>query len=177
MPKTKLTIPEQIQDMTNKGITFKYNDNDSVIEFLKHKNYYFKLKSYGKNYDKYLATAKKGQYINLDFAYLEELSTLDMLLRKTIITMALDIEHVLKTQLLLDLSTNDAEDGYNIVKQYLDSDYNRLKSLYDKIGKSPAGDLIQKRKETPTVEVKQERVEAPQAQFAPIPVTNAPVGQ
>ena len=27
MPKTKLTIPEQIQDMTNKGITFKYNDN------------------------------------------------------------------------------------------------------------------------------------------------------
>lgn len=38
-------------------------------------------------------------------------------------------------------------------------------------------DLIQKRKETPTVEVKQERVEAPQPQFAPIPVTNAPVGQ
>lgn len=148
MPKTKLTIPEQIQDMTNKGITFKYNDNDSVIEFLKYKNYYFKLKSYGKNYDKYLATSKKGQYINLDFAYLEELSTLDMLLRKTIITMALDIEHVLKTQLLLDLSTNDAEDGYNIVKQYLDADYNRLKSLYDKIGKSAASDLIQKRKES-----------------------------
>lgn len=38
-------------------------------------------------------------------------------------------------------------------------------------------DLIQKRKETPTVEVKQERVEAPQAQFAPIPVTSAPIGQ
>ncbi len=38
-------------------------------------------------------------------------------------------------------------------------------------------DLIQKKKETPTVEVKQERVEAPQAQFAPIPVTSAPIGQ
>ncbi len=38
-------------------------------------------------------------------------------------------------------------------------------------------DLIQKKKETPTVEVKQERVEAPQPQFAPIPVTSAPVGQ
>lgn len=38
-------------------------------------------------------------------------------------------------------------------------------------------DLIQKRKETPMVEVKQERVEAPQPQFAPIPVTSAPVGQ
>lgn len=62
--------------------------------------------------------------------------------------MALDIEHALKTQLLLDLSTNDAEDGYNIVKQYLDADYNRLKSLYDKIGKSAASDLIQKRKDS-----------------------------
>ena len=38
-------------------------------------------------------------------------------------------------------------------------------------------DLIQKKKETPTVEVKQERVEAPQAQFAPIPITSAPIGQ
>lgn len=34
-----------------------------------------------------------------------------------------------------------------------------------------------KKKDVPTVEVKQERVEAPQAQFAPIPVTSAPVGQ
>lgn len=70
---------------------------------MKHNNYYFKLKSYGKNYDKYLTTAKKGQYINLDFSYLQELSILDMYLRKSIISMALDIEHTLKTQLLYDL--------------------------------------------------------------------------
>ena len=31
-----------------------------------------------------------------------------MYLRKTIIAMALDIEHALKTQLLYDLSANDA---------------------------------------------------------------------
>ena len=142
-----MTIPEQIQDMTEKGITFNYNEEKDVIDFLKHKNYYFKLKSYGKNYDKYLATEKKGKYINLDFAYLQELSTLDMHLRKTILSMALDIEHALKTQLLLNLSQNDAEDGYEIVKQYLDTDYTRLKLLYDKIGKSAASDLIQKRKD------------------------------
>ena len=133
--------------MTEKGITFNYNEEKDVIDFLKHKNYYFKLKSYGKNYDKYLATEKKGKYINLDFAYLQELSTLDMHLRKTILSMALDIEHALKTQLLLNLSQNDAEDGYEIVKQYLDTDYTRLKLLYDKIGKSAASDLIQKRKD------------------------------
>lgn len=148
MLKKKLTIPEQIQDMIEKGITFKYNDEKSVSDFLKYKNYYFKLKSYGKNYDKYLATANKGKYINLDFVYLQELSTIDMHLRKTILSMALDIEHALKTQLLYDLSKNEAENGYEIVKKYLDEDYLRLKSLYDKIGKSAASDLIQKRKDT-----------------------------
>lgn len=147
MQRKKLTIPEQIQDMINKGITFNHNNEKNAGNFLKYNNYYFKLKSYGKNYDKYNATSKKGQYINLDFAYLQELSTLDMYLRKTILSMALDIEHALKTQLLCDLSQNDVEDGYNIVRKYLDEDYMRIKSLYDKIGKSAASDLIQKRKE------------------------------
>ena len=68
-----------------------------------------------------------------------------MYLRKTIIAMALDIEHALKTQLLYDLSANDAEDGYSIVRKYLSADYMRVKSLHDKIGKSAATDLIQKR--------------------------------
>ncbi len=148
MKKKKLTIPEQIQDMITKGITFKYNDEKSVQEFLQNNNYYFKLKSYGKNYDKYLSTANKGKYINLDFAYLQELSTLDMHLRKTILSMALDIEHALKTQLLYDLSINPEEDGYKIVKAYLDTDYSRLKSIYDKIGKSATSDLIQKKKDS-----------------------------
>lgn len=147
MQKNKLTIEEQIQDMKNKGITFNYNDEKSVQNFLKYNNYYFKFKSYGKNYDKYLSTPKKDQYINLDFAYLKELSTIDMYLRKVILSMAIDIEHALKTQLLYDLSTNEIEDGYHIVKQYLENDYMHKKSIYDKIGNSAASDLIQKKKE------------------------------
>lgn len=145
MEKKKLSISEQIQDMCIKGITFDITDKENATRFLKYNNYYFKLKSYGKNYDKYLATDKKNQYINLDFAYLQELSTLDMYLRKSIISMSLDIEHALKTQLLYDLAQNDSEDGYHIVKQYLDADYKRIKSLHDKIGKSAASDLIEKR--------------------------------
>lgn len=145
MNRKKLTIAEQISDMHQKGFTFHYTEEQDVSRFLKYNNYYFKLKSYGKNYDKYNSTEKKGQYLNLDFSYLQELSTLDMYLRKTIIAMALDIEHALKTQLLYDLSANDAEDGYSIVSKYLSADYMRVKSLHDKIGKSAATDLIQKR--------------------------------
>ena len=101
MNRKKLTITEQISDMRQKGITFNYTSEQDAARFLKYNNYYFKLKSYGKNYDKYNSTEKKGQYINLDFSYLQELSTLDMYLRKVIIAMALDIEHALKTTITL----------------------------------------------------------------------------
>ena len=78
MNRKKLTIAEQISDMHQKGITFHYTEEQDVSRFLKYNNYYFKLKSYGKNYDNYISTEKKGQYLNLDFSYLQELSTLDM---------------------------------------------------------------------------------------------------
>lgn len=145
MKRSKLSIDEQIVHMQVKGITFKHSDVNDAKHFLKYNNYYFKLKAYERNYDKYRATSKQGQYINLDFAYLKELSTLDMYLRKTILLMVLDVEHALKVQLLLDLSQNPDEDGYSIVKEYLERDYTTVKTIHDKIGKSAASDLIQKR--------------------------------
>lgn len=48
---------------------------------------------------------------------------------------------------LYDLTQNSDKDGYNIVKEYLDSDYMRIKTLHDKIGKSATSDLIKKRQE------------------------------
>lgn len=111
MKKPKLTIEEQIEDMKSKNITFQYVSEKEAADFLRHNNYYFKLKSYGKNYEKYRIPAKAGQYVNLDFSYLQELSTLDMHLRKLILSMALDIEHALKTKILFDLSNNADEDG------------------------------------------------------------------
>lgn len=145
MKRPKLSIDEQITDMKAKGITFLTSDENDAKRFLKYNNYYFKIKAYERNYDKYISTSKKGQYINLDFAYLKELSTLDMYLRKMILSMALDIEHALKVQLLFDLSQNPKEDGYKIVKEYLDRDFMTVKGIHDKIGKSAASDLIQKR--------------------------------
>lgn len=147
MEGPKLSIDEQIDDMQRKGITFEKVGIPEAKRFLRENNYYFKLKAYGRNYDKYTSTAKKGQYINLDFAYLQELSTLDMYLRKTILSMALDIEHALKVQMLYDLSENSDEDGYAIVKEYLDADYKRIKTLHDKIGNSAASDLVKKHAE------------------------------
>ena len=49
----------------------------------------------------------RGKYVNLDFAYLVELSTLDMYFRRLIVGMCLDIEHVLKTRLMRDITNSD----------------------------------------------------------------------
>jgi abortive infection bacteriophage resistance protein len=61
----------------------------------------------------------KGKYIDLDFAYLQELSTIDMHLRNLITKMCIDIEHDLKVALLKDLENNTSEDGYSVVENFL----------------------------------------------------------
>ena len=144
MNRVKLTIDDQIAHMESKGIKFELATKEDAKRFLSHNNYYFKLKAYAKNYGKYTTGESKGKYLHLDFAYMEELSVLDMYFRKLIIKMSLDIEHFLKTKMLFDLSKNQEEDGYGIVREYLQYDYTREKRLYDKIGNSASSDLISK---------------------------------
>ena len=118
--KAKLSVDEQIDYMKNaRGVKFSIVNEAEAREFLLKNNYYFKLKSYAKNYDKYLNGPNKDKYINLEFAYLKELSTLDMHLRKSILQMTLDIEHYLKTQLLRHLESNPLESGYDVVQKFL----------------------------------------------------------
>lgn len=113
--KKKLTIEEQIEDLKKKGIGFNIIDEGEAKKFLRYNNYYFKLKSYARNYP---INPRNGKYVNLEFAYLIELSKLDMYLRKIILGMCLDLEHILKTRMLYDISRNEKEDGYHIVKKY-----------------------------------------------------------
>jgi abortive infection bacteriophage resistance protein len=144
MSKEKLTIPDQIEDMKCKGIKFNIIDEKYAAIFLENNNYYFKLKSYAKNYVKYGSGKNKGEYINLEFAYLQELSTLDMHLRKIILKMTLDIEHFLKTQMLYDCSCNDKEDGYDIIRKFLDNNHLIRAKISGNKEKSACFDLIQK---------------------------------
>lgn len=146
MSKPKLTIEDQINHMKNKnGILFEITKEEDAIEFLKKNNYYFKVKSYAKNYEKYVSGENCGKYLNLDFAYLQELSRLDMHFRKIIIKMTLDIEHFAKTRLVKDCSENELEDGYSIVREFLDNH----KYIEDSIAKkanqnSVCKDMIEK---------------------------------
>ena len=117
--KPKLTIAEQINYLESLGIKFNLYSKQKASDFLTYNNYFFKIKSYAKNYEKY-----NGKYINLDFAYLVEFSTLDMRLRRFILNLSLDVEHLLKVSLNACFCNNQSEDGYNIVKKFLTDNEN-----------------------------------------------------
>lgn len=89
----KLTIIQQVEHMKKQGILFDIVSEEEAISFLENNNYYFKIKAYKKAYYK---DKNIGKYIDLDFAYLKELSTVDALFRKIIVKITLDIEHFLK---------------------------------------------------------------------------------
>lgn len=110
------TSDELITHMKIKGIKFDIVKEEEAKQFLQNNNYYMKLASYRANYDK---RRIDGTYINLDFAYLQELSTIDMHLRYLILQMCLDIEHALKTRLLKDIEDNSEEDGYDIIRRFV----------------------------------------------------------
>lgn len=111
----KLSIPQQIKNMESKGIGFSICSEIEARKFLAEHNYYFKIKAYAHNFEKYKDTPKRGQYINVDFAHLRDLSGIDAQLRKTILTMCVDLEHFLKVRMLNHLNMVD-EDGYEIVQ-------------------------------------------------------------
>ncbi|OON87526.1 hypothetical protein BXO88_04110 [Oribacterium sp. C9] len=147
MDKIKLSFDEQIEDLKSKNVKFELFVEEDAKKFLQYNNYYFKLKSYARNYIKYSKKELKDKYVNLDFAYLVELSTLDMYFRRLIVGLCLDIEHILKTRFMRDVTNNDNEDGYNIVKRFINSDYSILTNLFSNKDKSATSELIQKFKE------------------------------
>lgn len=144
--KPKYTSSELVQKMKNeKGITFKYVSEDSAAYYLDNVNNYLRTAAYRKNYQKQIeGQGDSNRYISLDFAYLQELSTIDMHLRHIITKMCIDIEHAMKVQLGKLISDDEKEDGYKIVKEFLNNNDSIVKNLESKIKSPFTGELIQK---------------------------------
>ena len=127
-----------------KGITFKYITEENTEVYLTDINNYLRTAAYRRNYPKYTCGSNKGKYIELDFAYLQELSTIDMHFRFLINRMCLDIEQALKVKLIKDISNDINTNAYKIVEKFLSKNSHILKGLEARIMSPFTGDLIQK---------------------------------
>ena len=139
----KLSIPQQIENMKKKGISFSIITEADARRFLSEHNYYYKLKAYAHNFDKYKDPAKNGQYINLDFAHLKDLSTIDAHLRKIILTMCIDLEHFLKVKMLNHCCMVD-EDGYEIIQELFRMKPSLEEEIKEKTNTSTCHGIVEK---------------------------------
>ncbi len=115
-----LETPENlIERMKKKNIKFNIMTEENAIHFLEHNTYYKKITSYESNFHYSIKEGKKI-YSNLDFAYLVELSRIDMEFRFIVIQMCLNIEHALKVK-AINICLDNKEDGYAIVEEYFNS--------------------------------------------------------
>lgn len=116
--KPMLNAAELIEHLENKGVKFELTSKEDAQKYLEENNNYFKLVSYRKNFSKYKDGEKIGKYINLDFKMLEDLSIIDMRLRKTLLSIVLDLEHYSKVSLLSKIESF-TKDGYSLVEDYI----------------------------------------------------------
>lgn len=128
--KPWLDSKAQVEHLRSKGVKFNLMTQSEAEDYLARNSNYFRLRAYRTGFPKVPEGKRKGEYVNLDFKMLVDLSIVDMLLRYEMLPIVLDIEHFSKVKLLNAIEMH-GEDGYEIVHDFIRS--------YDAV--SPAGDV------------------------------------
>lgn len=142
-----MKITEMVPYLKAKNIKFIECSEDNAERYLKENNNYYNITAYKNNFTKYPCGELAGKYIDLDFAYLKDLSIIDYRTRIVLFKMIIDIEHYLKIRILNSIETIDDEDGYNIVNLYMEHDYNDAKfpkRVHDSIIKKVSNDYYKR---------------------------------
>lgn len=125
--KELLNYDDLVKKMQTMGIRFNIVNKDSAINVLRNHNYFFKLGSFRKNYE------KVSDKYNIEFAFLSDLATLDMRIRYIFLHMCLDIEHSIKCQILDDITFNTDEDGYEIMSDFFKTEYGDKDRIFNNV--------------------------------------------
>lgn len=142
-----MKISDMVPYLKNKNIKFECCREQDAEIYLKENNNYYNITSYKNNFVKYQCGELEGKYIDLDFAYLKNLSIIDYRTRLVLFKMIIDIEHYLKIRILNTIEGISAEDGYKIVNLYLEKDFNDKKSpkrVHESIRKKVSNEYYQK---------------------------------
>lgn len=128
MQKPKFTLPQLYERLDDKGVTFKYHNEKEAIEIMENRNYYYRLTSYRKNYEKL-----NEKYVNLDFKALVDIASVDSYLREYLLSLCLDVEHASKTKIMKLITKNPNEDGYSIIEELNNSSSAIYRKAYDNV--------------------------------------------
>ncbi len=141
-----MKISDMVPYLKNKNIKFEDCSEVDAEKYLRENNNYYNVTAYKNNFPKYQCGELTGKYIDLDFAYLKDLSIIDYRTRIVLFKMIIDIEHYLKIR-ILNIVEELEEDGYNIVNLYLEHDYNDTKyprRVHDSIRKKVTNEYYNK---------------------------------
>ena len=119
--KPKLTPQEQIAFLKSKGVTFRRASEIDAMKYLSGESYLFAAYTYRTLFPRRIGGSHNGEYANLDFQDLADLERLDRKLRATLLPLTLDVEHLAKAKMLDEVARRSSEDGYAIVRNYMDS--------------------------------------------------------
>ncbi len=111
-----ISAERQVAHLAERGVRFDIMGPEDAIVFLRDKNFFFKVKAFAKCFSRYRDPTSEnyGRYVNLDFAYLAELTRLDHHLRELVLSMTLDIEHYMKVHLNRTMM-DDGADGKEVL--------------------------------------------------------------
>lgn len=111
-----ISAERQVTHLTERGVRFDIMSPEDAIAFLRDKNFFFKIKAFAKCFSRYRDPTSEnyGRYVNLDFAYLAELTRLDHHLRELVLSITLDIEHYMKVHLNRAMM-DDGADGKKVL--------------------------------------------------------------
>ena len=140
--KQMMKISDLIPYLKYKNVKFEFISEKDAETYLRENNNYYNITSYKNNFERYMIDGIFiDKYIDLDFAYLKDLSIIDYRVRLLLFRMIIDIEHYLKIRILNLIECIDVEDGYRIVNMYLQKDFDDKKfpkkihnSIFKKVG-------------------------------------------
>lgn len=142
-----MKISEMVPYLKLKNIKFEECSEEDAEKYLRENNNYYNVTAYKNNFIKYQFGELQGKYIDLDFAYLKDLSIIDYRTRTVLFKMIIDIEHYLKIRILNTIEDIPGEDGYNIVNLYMEQDQQDEKQpnrVRDSILKKVSNDYYKK---------------------------------
>lgn len=113
-----INVDEQINYLQNKGVKFNIFSTDDAKKYLGNNINLFRLKIYQSYFPTHPDGQNKGKFIDLEFAFLKDLSVIDMRLRYVFLHMSLDIEYYAKLKLIKALQ-DFGDNGYDMVSRYI----------------------------------------------------------